>query len=300
MVLAAGLIARGQEQRPTFRAGATRVSLNVVVKDGRGRPITNLAPKDFQVLDEGRVVPHDDLGAGEERISIALLIDTSGSMALAPRLASARQAVGLLFALFGAGDEAALFTFDKRLHEIVPFTSDLDALHLGLDKVRPYGATSLHDAAAAAARQLAARPSPRRAVVAVTDGLDNASELSAAAASGIASSIDVPIYVLAVARPNRKLDPSEVALEPVEGGHVARLDELTARTGGASFTTEAPAETHLAARHILSDLRAGYLLGFTPTETPGWHNLIVRVARKDAYVRTRAGFWIGAPPSHSR
>ena len=59
---------------------------------------------------------------------------------------------------------------------------------------------------------------------------------------------------------------------------------------------QAPAETHLAARHILNDLRAGYLLGFTPSDTPGWHRLTVKVSRKDARVRTRAGFWVGTRP----
>jgi len=295
-MVAGGLVTSAQEQRPTFHAGTSRVSLNVVVKDGQGRPITNLAPRDFEVFDNDRPVALDDIGAAEESVSIAILIDTSGSMALGPRLADAKQAVGMLLDQYKPIDEAALLTFDTRLHHVVPFTKDHDEVRRGFDMVKPYGATSLHDAVAAAAKELADRPSPRRAVVAVTDGIDNASELSAVAASAVASSIDVPIYVLAVAGPNRKLDPSEVALEPVEGGNVARLDDLTARTGGLAFTTQAPAETHLAARHILNDLRAGYLLGFTPSETPGWHRLTVKVSRKDARVRTRAGFWIGTRP----
>jgi len=295
-VLAGTFIFASQEPRPTFRGATNRVSLNVVVRDSHGKPITNLAPRDFQVFDEDRPVQLDDIGAGTQGVSIAVLIDTSGSMALGPRLDSARQATEMLLAQFASIDEAALFTFDSRLQEIVPFSTSTDEIRRGFERVKPYGSTSLHDAAAAAARQLASRPSPRRAVVAITDGLDNSSQLTAAAASRIASSIDVPIYVLAVAGSNRKLEPSELVLEPVEGGNVARLDELTARTGGASFTAEAPAETHLAVRHILSDLRAGYLLGFTPSDTPGWHRVTVRVARKDARVRTRAGFWMGASP----
>ena len=295
-MVAGGLVVSAQEQRPTFRAGTSRVSLNVVVKDGQGRPITNLAPRDFEVFDNDRPVQLDDIGAAQESVSIAILIDTSGSMALGPRLTDAKQAIGMLLDQYKPIDEATLLTFDTRLREVVPFTRDRDEVRRGFDLVKPYGATSLYDAVAAAAKQLAERPSPRRAVVAVTDAIDNASELSAVAASAIASSIDVPIYVLAVAGPNRKLDPSEVALEPVEGGNVARLDDLTARTGGASFTAQAPAETHLAARHILSDLRAGYLLGFTPSDTPGWHRVTVRVSRKDARVRTRAGFWVGTRP----
>ncbi|HXT71243.1 MAG TPA: VWA domain-containing protein [Vicinamibacterales bacterium] len=295
-VFAAGLAAFAQEQRPTFRAGASRVSLNVVVKDGQGRPVMGLVPKDFQVFDEGRAVPFDNLGADVEGVSISLLIDTSGSMALGPRLAIARQAMEMLLGQFQSIDEIALLTFDKTLQQIVPFTSDLDRVRRGFDRVKPFGATSLHDAAAAAARELGDRRSLRRAVVAVTDGHDNSSELTAAAASRIASLIDVPVYVLAVTPPDRVLDPSEVALEPVEGGRSARLDDLTGRTGGASFAAEAPGDAHLAARHILSDLRAGYLFGFTPSETPGWHRLTVRVTRKDVRVRTRDGFWMGARP----
>lgn len=295
-VLAGALVFASQERHPTFRSGTNRVSLNVVVKDGNGKPITNLAPRDFQVFDEDRPVQLDDIGSGSPGVSIALLIDTSGSMALGPRLDGARQAVDMLLAQFALVDEAALFTFDRRLQEVVSFSSSSDEIRRGLERVKPFGSTSLHDAVAAAARQLASRPSQRRAVVAITDGLDNSSELTAAAASRIASSIDVPIYVLAVAGSNRKLDASELVLEPVEGGTVARLDELTARTGGVSFAAEAPAETHLAIRHILSDLRAGYLLGFTPSDTPGWHRVTVRVSRRDARVRTRAGFWMGASP----
>jgi Ca-activated chloride channel family protein len=290
---AAELAITAQGSRATFRANVAGVSLNVVVKDGRGRPITDIAASEFQVFDQGRLVPITDFRAGEEPVSIAILIDTSGSMRIGERLATARQAARFLLVHSRPGDEAGLFTFDRALHEVVPFSTDMTALRQGLDRVEPFGSTSLHDAVAAAARGLAGRASSRRAVVAVTDGLDNSSRLSAAAASGLASSSDVPVYVLAVANASRPLDPTEVALEPVEGGGVARLDELTAPTGGASFAADTRSEAFMAGRHILTDLRAGYVLTFTPDETPGWHLLTVRVARKDARVRTRTGFWIG-------
>jgi VWFA-related protein len=290
---AAELAITAQDSRPTFRSNVAGVSLNVVVKDDRGRPITDIAASEFQVLDQGRSVPITDFRSGEEPVSLAILIDTSGSMRLGERVSTARQAAQYLLVHFRAGDEAGLFTFDRALHEVVPFSTDLSLLRQGLDRVQPFGSTSLHDAVAAAARGLAGRPSSRRAVVAVTDGLDNSSRLSAAAASGIASSSDVPVYVLAIANSSRPVDPSEVALEPVEGGGVARLDELTARTGGASFAADTRRDAFLAGRHILTDLRAGYVLTFTPDETPGWHQLTVRVTRKDARVRTRTGFWMG-------
>jgi Ca-activated chloride channel family protein len=294
------ILAAAQDQRPTFRAGTSRVSLNVVVKDHKGRPIRGLDRDEFEVFDQGRPVHIDDFRAGEEPVSLALLIDTSGSMRLGTRLAKARQAAEMMIAQFRPADEAALLTFDRNLTEVAPFSTDLSAVRRGLDLISPFGSTSLHDAVAAAASRVGQRPSPRRAVVGITDGLDNSSDLSAAAASGVASRSDVPVYVLMVADSGRRIDPSEVATEPVEGGGVARLDDLTAPTGGASFNAETPAETSLAARQILSELRAGYVLAFTPHDSPGWHQLVVRVARKDARVRTRTGYWMGGSTVRQR
>jgi VWFA-related protein len=271
------------------------VWLNVVVKDSRGRPITHLVESDFRVVDQEKIVPLLDFRKGEEPVSLAILVDTSGSMRINRRLATAKQAFDALLAQFRAGDEGALFIFDKALDEIVPFSTDIAGLRTGFARVDPFGSTSLHDAVAAVAARLAGRPSPRRAVVAITDGWDNSSELSAFAASSAASAIDVPVYVLAVANTTLSVDPDDVAVEPVEGGGVARLDELTAGTGGASFSAEGPEETSRSVRQILSDLRTGYVLAFTPQDTPGWHRVTVRVAPKDARVRTRAGFWMGQP-----
>ena len=211
-----------QNPPPTFRAGASRVTLNVVVKDKHGRPVKGLAEQDFQILDHGRAVPLSDFRAGEEPVSVALLIDTSGSMRLGERLATAKQAAAMLLNETREGDEAALFTFDRNLHEVVPYTQDLTKVLDGLGDIGPFGSTSLHDAVAATARRAVTRALFRRAVVAITDGFDNSSELSAAGASNIASSIDVPVYVLAIANASDPVDAGAVAVEPIEGGGVAR------------------------------------------------------------------------------
>ena len=129
----------------------------------------------------------------------------------------------------------------------------------------------------------------------ITDGFDTSSEITAAAAAGLAGSIDVPVYVLAVAHDEGRPDSRGTSAEPVEGGGVARLDDLTEHTGGLSFSAEGPLETGLAVKQILTDLRTAYLLAFTPDPSPGWHQLVVRVAKKNARVRTRAGFWMTAP-----
>ncbi|HEX5068616.1 MAG TPA: VWA domain-containing protein [Vicinamibacterales bacterium] len=290
-----GVAVRARQEPPTFRGGINLVSLNVVVKDSRGRAIRNLSGGDFEVFDQGKPVRLADFRVDDDPVSLAVLLDTSGSMTLGDRLDTARRAATTLFEQFGPTDEAGLFTFDNSLRAVVPFTIDLRKLRKGLEQVSPFGSTSLYDAVAAAARRLADRHASRRAVVVITDGFDTSSEISAVAAAGLAGSIDVPVYVLAVAHDEGRTDPRATAVEPVAGGGVARLDDLTEHTGGLSFSAEGQLETGLAVKQILTDLRTAYLLAFTPDPAPGWHQLVVRVTKKNARVRTRAGFWMTAP-----
>lgn len=287
-------VAAQQSGQPTFRAGVARVTLSVVVRDTRGRPVTGLSVADFEVLDEGRVVTVSDFRTDDQPISVTLLVDTSGSMRMGEKLDLAKQATDLLLAsLRDRTDEVGLYTFDKTLRAVVPFSSALAAIRPGLERVEPFGSTSLHDAIAAAARQSAERSRFRRAVVVITDGVDTSSELSAADASNAASAIDVPVYVLSVAGSVHVPDAPEDARSSGRPDWTGRLDDLARWTGGALLTVGPPATTSVSVRQIVTDLRSSYVMAFAPREIPGWHRIIVRVSRSSAVVRTRAGFWIG-------
>jgi Ca-activated chloride channel homolog len=254
--------------------------------------VTGLRLADFQVLDEGEAVAISDFRAGPGPVSLALLVDTSGSMRLAGRLALAKQAAHILAAALLPEDEAALFTFDLNLHDLAPFSSDLAALRAGLDRIAPFGSTALHDAVAATARRSVERVTGRRAVVVITDGIDTSSELSAAMASSIASSIDVPVYILGVDGPAPPLVAGESGkVSDLE--IMGRLDYLARWSGGAFLPAATQAATEIAVDQILTDLRAGYLMAFAPREQPGWHRITVKVSRRGAVVQARGGFWVG-------
>ena len=100
--------------------------MTVSVRDSRGRVVRDLKQADFEVIDSGFGKPITDFWAGDAPISLAMLLDISGSMAVGGNMDRARQAVDLALANMRYGDEAALFTFDSQLQEVVPFTTDLD------------------------------------------------------------------------------------------------------------------------------------------------------------------------------
>ena len=119
-----------------------------------------------------------DFRADPSPVSLAILFDISGSMRVADRMLAARFAAHHVLSWLEPGrDEAALLTFDSRLHEVAPFTVDTRALQGALGEVDPFGATSLHDAIAEAAERAAGRTGRRRAVVVITDGIDTSSGL---------------------------------------------------------------------------------------------------------------------------
>jgi VWFA-related protein len=285
----------GEGPTITFKSGVDVVTITAAVRDGRGRVVRDLTREDFQVLDAGVPRQIRDFYAGEAPISLAILLDISGSMAVGGNMDRARQAVGFASALLkGDNDEAALFTFDEKLQEVVPFTKDVDRVkHRSLEG-QPWGITSLYDAVAATAKAVAERSNRHRAMLVITDGVDTGSQLSAPEVSGIASAIDVPVYLLTVVTP---LDHpgGEHSVLSADGAEskVATLADLARWTGGDMRVASVPAHTHVAIRDLFEELRYQYLITFEPDARPGWHPLEIRTRNRDFTVHARGGYVSG-------
>jgi VWFA-related protein len=283
----------------TFKSSVDLVRVSAVVRDRSGRFVQNLGASDFEVRDQGQARAIADFRHDLTAVSVALLFDVSGSMAT--EMASARQAGTLVLrALDPARDQAGIFTFDTRLEELAPFGAAPDALPDVLSALRPFGATSLHDAIAAAAGRVAARDEPRRAVVVVTDGHDNASRLTSGDVSSIASAIDVPVYIIRLVSSIESPSAGASMRAARVPGVVDPLADLAAWTGGHAFAAGTPATLTVVAREIVSELRHQYLIAFESSSQPGWRPIEVRVRRSGAVVRARSGYIAGhaRPSSH--
>ena len=284
-------------QRPTvtFRAGVEVVSITAAVRDGRGRIVKNLKRTDFEVIDRGNTREIREFYTGEAPISLAVLLDISGSMAVNRNIDRARHAVGVAMGLLNAGrDEAALFTFDATLREVVPFTREVDRVRRANLEGRPWGMTSLYDAVGAAAKTVAARANRHRALLVVTDGVDTGSKLTASEVSGIASSIDVPVYLLTVVSP---LDHpgGELSVVAADGASTstATLADLARWTGGSMRVISMPEHVDEGVADMFEELRYQYLITFEPDPSPGWHPLEIRTRNKNLTVLARGGYMSG-------
>ena len=283
-----------QVVRPTFKSGVDLVTVAATVRDRRGRLVKGLEAHDFEVLDRGEHRRITEFRTEPTPVSLAILFDISGSMRTADRMTAAKFAAHHVLSWLEHGrDEAALFTFDSRLHQVAPFTVDTRALQGALGEVDPFGATSLHDAIAETAKRVADRTGRRRAVVVITDGIDTASGLTPGQVSGIASAIDVPVYIMATVLPIDHVG-REGALPRQDARNAdGTIQDLAAWTGGALFYVSTPSDTSNASRQVLDELRTQYVIAFEPAGTQGWRPLEIRTRNKDYVVRARSGYMAG-------
>ena len=174
-------------------------------------------------------------------------------------------------------DEAALFSFDTELKELRAFSTDLGSADLAWASTRAYGATSLWDAIADTSKRIATRQR-RRALVVITDGVDSASRLTPAEVSAIASSVDVPVYIVVIGYTTPR----------------GPLADLATWTGGDLVVVDDVATAASAAKQILAELQHQYIVAFEPGSVPGWHELVLRTRKNGLFVRARSGYTVGA------
>jgi len=276
---------------PTFKSSVNLVRLAAVVHDHKGRFVQKLTAADFELLDNGKPRAISGIQPDTAGLSAALLVDISGSMQ--GQLPAAREAASFVLTALDQRDEAAVFRFDTRLEEAMPFTQGLRTLPPAMSSVVPFGATSLHDAIAKTAERAGAREGRRRAVIVFTDGDDNASRLTPSEVSGIASAIDVPVYIVGVVSP---LDDPNSETATTSAEHSVRwgaLASLAAWTGGQTFLVSSSAQRSMVARQIVDELRHQYLIAIESGAEPGWHRLVVKARNKDLTVRARSGYVVG-------
>jgi VWFA-related protein len=264
------------------------------VRDRHGRVVSGLTTTDFEVRDNGQLRPILSLRSDRQSpLSLAILVDMSGSMRTGPKIDMARQAYeSVLSQLHQGQDEVALFTFDASLHERRDFTRDLATLKDALFDFEPFGTTSLYDATASTARRLAARSATHKAIIVLTDGIDTSSAMTAGEVSGLASSIDVPVFVVATV-PSLDQRLMLEASERSTPSNAADLRDLAEWTGGQFVFASSFVETVVAASSLIDELRQQYVLAIEAANGREWRRLDVRVRRPSAIVKARSGYFAG-------
>jgi Ca-activated chloride channel family protein len=281
----------------THEVAVIAVNIAVTVQDRAGRYVTDLAPGDFSVFENGakKEITYFQ-HSFEAPISLTVLLDVSGSMALQDRLREGREAFRLFAGrLLRSRDELSLLLFaDGDVEVAVPFTNDRTPFFEALTGAEAYGQTALNDAIAVSPEFADKGRNNKRALLLLTDGVENGSLVSADRALEIARRVDIPIYILGYKIPASEqiLKKYKRSKDLTQAGIIGTLSRFSEATGGRAFFPTTPGELTIALGSIHRELGHQYILGYTSNQTPpGEDRSISVVTSKKRYrVRARKGY----------
>ncbi|HET6978421.1 MAG TPA: VWA domain-containing protein [Pyrinomonadaceae bacterium] len=163
------------------------VSVPAVVTDASGRPLTGLKPENFRLIEDGQAQTIANFGTTETPFEIALLLDTSGSTR--DDVALIRSAANSFIEALRPGDRVGVVSFNQAntfgdpvaaVEVLSPLTGDREALKTAIDNLGASQGTPYYDGLERVADGIFHEPPKddvrgRRAVVALTDGVDSSS-----------------------------------------------------------------------------------------------------------------------------
>jgi Ca-activated chloride channel family protein len=233
-------------------SGPVRIDELTLRDDGKPRKIEALA------------------AASDQPLSVILLIDYSESMLeeLPVVKEAARQ---FAKALLRPQDRIAFVGFNQRTFWLTRFTNDFEAAAATVDRLKPIGETHLYDSVIEMLYELQKQPG-RRALVILTDGVDQGSAFTLDNVVHYARYAGVPIYPIIK---NKRL--TMLMRFGIGRFEARRLGQIARDTGATYFIIQKERELPAVYSRISAELRQQYQIAFysDPSAADQWHSLAI-------------------------
>ena len=275
----------------TLKVDVDLVLFNVTVQDGKGNLVSGLDQKNFKMYEEGREQEINFFRAEDIPATVGLVIDNSGSMI--PKRAEVIEASLAFARASNPQDEVFIVNFNdnvwKGLPPSLPFTSDFNTLQRSLRAISATGRTALYDAIVDAVDHLEKGRHQRKALVVLSDGGDNASNLSLDATLSRMEQSDATVYTIGIYDADDRYKNPDV------------LKKVAKQGGGEAYFPKSGSELSRVWERIAGGIRSQYTLGFTsknPSADGTYRRVRVKAAGKDGKalrIRTREGYRAADP-----
>ena len=275
------------------------VLVPVTVTDHYGKTIEGLKAQNFTISDDGVLQRIASFATEDAPSSVGLVLDTSGSMR--DTLGAAKEVIHAFLTTANSGDEFQLLTVSTEPEAVSGFTTDITALEEDVQSTRSAGFTALIDTVYLSLNRMRRGSHPRRALVVLSDGMDNHSRYSKRELMRVAIEADVQVYSVifdndasSATVPHRSAMIAKPWDHPQEGQGRDLLEGLAEKTGGLHFRARSGSERKEAATKIGQAIRGQYLIGYQPPHSnqPGkWHRIRVKAGVPNVSVYARSGYY---------
>ena len=272
----------------TIKKRVDEVNVLFIATDKHGKFVRNLGQSDFSILDDHK--PPESIinfqRQTELPLEIGLLVDVSGSVH--SRFDFEQQAAtGFLEHVLRPGfDKAFVEGFNQRQQVAQDFTDQVSLLSTAVGRLHNGGGTALYDAIYRASRDKLLKTTSdhptRKALIILSDGEDNQSDVTEAQAISMAEKAGVLIYAIST-------DDSGLVLR---GDDV--LSQLAEATGGRAFFPFKMKDITRSFSAIEDELRSQYIVSYKPSDfTADGHYRYIQITakNKDVQVRARRGYY---------
>jgi Ca-activated chloride channel family protein len=258
------------------------VLVNVSVLDPHDRPVTGLSQEQFHVLDNGREQPIRFFAHEDAPLSLAIVLDTSGSMH--GKWSRALRMLAAFCDNLAPGDEVFLITVERRPRLLTDYTGDCAEMRNALLLAQPHGPTALLDAIPLAVAHLRHAHHPRHAILIISDGGENSSRTHLATIRGLAREANAQIYSATLGLEARFAR----ATYPAETQGPELLNEIAEFTGGRAFAIDDYRRIADAAAAMAREIHDQYVIGYQPpaaADDGKYHRISVKVHREPSQPR---------------
>jgi VWFA-related protein len=256
----------------------------VSVSDRNGDPVTGLTSANFTVNEDSIArTPVSVTVGGSASISVAMALDYSGSMSGESRT-NLQTAATTFINQLGASDAMEIIKFSAAVEAVQTFTTDKALLASAVTNTwsGANGSTAFYDAVYKALTDTSAR-SGRKAVIAMTDGLDTASTHSIAQVITYAASLGIPVYTIGLGSADNTV-----------------LSQLAGSTSGHYYNAPTSADLQSIYTQIANVIQNQYEVTYASALTDGaQHTLQITVTTAAAIGSATRQFTACSPASGS-
>jgi len=294
----------------------TEVMFPVTVRDASGRLINDLTRNDFRVYEDNSLQPLSDLALRQVPVDVVLMVDASSSVA--NNLDDFRRAAQGFAARLESDDRISLIKFDDRIELLQDWTKSRFQLQRALNRIEPGMFTRFNDALSLAAKeQFTGENKSRRAVIVLSDGIDNGrgtATLEAALQSLIRA--QVVVYIVSnteISRASKRaeldtllggtdsavrfnqlrIDDLRLSLKVLDQSE-ENLEQLAQATGGRLYKPRTFDALESTYAEVADELRHQYALYFTPLNKARdgtFRRVRVETANPAYHPHTRVGYF---------
>jgi VWFA-related protein len=272
----------------TIKKQVSEVNVLFIATDHRGKFVRNLNQGDFTILDDHKP-PQAIVNFRRETdlpLELGLLVDTSGSVHGRFDFEQEAAVSFLQHTLRANFDKAFVMGFSSHSQVTQEFTDNVQLLETGVRSLRNGGGTAMYDAIYRACREKLSKDRGdhpvRRAIIVISDGEDNQSEVTKAMALEMAQRAEVIIYAIST-------DDSGLILR----GDKA-MQQIADATGGRAFFPFKMKDIKNSFAAIEDELRSQYVVSYKPADFDAdgrYRSIEITALKKDLQVRARKGYY---------